>query len=215
MSEIDIIKIVATVAALIVAIVGHEIMHGYVAYKYGDDTAKNEGRLNINPIRHVDPIGTIAVPALLFFAGAPFLFGWAKPVPVNIVTVVSNGGYFGAVGVALAGVAYNFSLAVAASIALGMYGQPQSLDEVFIFYLLAQLVIINIVLGVFNLWPVPPLDGANAVKYIAMHFNLRNFVNLIQKLEPYGMVIIILILITPLKNILFAPAISMIQALIG
>jgi len=215
MSEIDIIKIVATAIALIVAIVGHEIMHGYVAYRYGDDTARLEGRLSINPIKHIDPIGTVAVPAILFIAGAPFLFGWAKPVPVNIVTVVRNGGYFGAVAVALAGVAFNFVVAIAASVMLGVHVSPNSLGEVFIFYLLAQLVIINVVLGVFNLWPVPPLDGANAMKYIAMHLNLKGMVQLLQKLEPYGMVIIVVILITPLKTIFFAPAIHIIQALLS
>ncbi|MGM0622650.1 MAG: site-2 protease family protein [Campylobacterota bacterium] len=215
MSEIDIIRIVTTVIALIVAIVGHEIMHGYVAYKYGDNTAKDEGRLNINPIRHVDPVGTIAVPALLFVAGAPFLFGWAKPVPVNIVTVVRNGGYFGAVGVALAGVTYNFTLAVLASIVLGSYAEPSTLSQAFVYSLLAQLVIINVVLGVFNLWPVPPLDGSNALKYVAMHFNMRSIVNVMQKLEPYGMIVIIVILVTPLKNIFFAPAIYLLQSLLS
>jgi len=214
MSEIDIIKIVATAIALVVAIVGHEIMHGYVAYRYGDDTAKLEGRLSINPIKHIDPIGTVAVPAILFIAGAPFLFGWAKPVPVDIVTVVRNGGYFGAVAVALAGVAFNFVLAIAASMMLGLNGTPNSFYEVFIFYLLVQLVVINVVLGVFNLWPVPPLDGANAIKYIAMHLNLQGVVQLLQKLEPYGMVILVVILITPLKTIFFAPAIHIIQALL-
>jgi len=214
MSEIDIIKIVATAIALIIAIVGHEIMHGYVAYRYGDDTARLEGRLSINPIKHIDPIGTVVVPAILFIVGAPFLFGWAKPVPVNIVTVVRNGGYFGAVAVALAGVTFNFALAIAASMMLGVYGITNGLHEVFIFYLLAQLVIINVVLGVFNLWPVPPLDGANAIKYIAMYLNLQWIVQLLQKLEPYGMVILVVILITPLKTILFAPAIYIIQALL-
>ncbi len=214
MSEIDIIKAVATVIALIVAIVGHEIMHGFVAYKYGDNTAKNENRLSINPVKHVDPIGTIAVPAVLFVSGAPFLFGWAKPVPVNIVTVVRNGGYGGAIGVALAGVTFNFALAALASVFLGGLDQPQSLGSAFVFMLLAQLVIINVVLGVFNLWPIPPLDGANAIKYMAMHFNLRGVVNALQKIEPYGMILVIVVIITPLQKIFFAPAIKLIQLLL-
>jgi len=214
MSEIDVVKIVATVVALIVAIVGHEIMHGYIAYKYGDNTAKEEGRLSINPIKHVDPVGTVLVPAMLFFVGAPFLFGWAKPVPVNIVTVVRNGGYFGAVSVALAGVTFNFVLAIVAATIVTTLAQPTGMLEAFIFLLLVQTVIINVVLGVFNLWPIPPLDGANALKYIAMHFNMRSFVNLLQKIEPYGMVLVIIVIVTPLKTVFFAPAIYLMNLLL-
>jgi Zn-dependent protease len=214
MSEIDVVKIVATVVALIVAIVGHEIMHGYIAYKYGDNTAKGEGRLSINPIKHVDPVGTVLVPAMLFIVGAPFLFGWAKPVPVNIVTVVRNGGYFGAVSVALAGVTFNFVLAIVAATIVTTMAQPTGMFEAFIFLLLVQTVIINVVLGVFNLWPIPPLDGANALKYIAMHFNMRSFVNLLQKIEPYGMVLVIIVIITPLKTVFFAPAIYLMNLLL-
>jgi Zn-dependent protease len=214
MSEIDVVKIVATVVALIVAIVGHEIMHGYIAYKYGDNTAKEEGRLSINPIKHVDPVGTVLVPAMLFIVGAPFLFGWAKPVPVNIVTVVRNGGYFGAVSVALAGVTFNFVLAIVAATIVTTLAQPTGMFEAFIFLLLVQTVVINVVLGVFNLWPIPPLDGANALKYIAMHFNMRSFVNLLQKIEPYGMVLVIIVIVTPLKTVFFAPAIYLMNLLL-
>lgn len=214
MSEIDIIKIIATIVALVVAVVGHEIMHGYIAYKYGDSTAKEQNRLSINPIKHIDPIGTVAVPAMLFIVGAPFLFGWAKPVPVNIVTVVRNGGYFGAVSVALAGVTYNFALAVLCSVFVFSFAQPQTAFEAFIFFLLVQTVIINVVLGVFNLWPIPPLDGANALKYIAMQLDFRKFVEWMQKIEPYGMVLLIIVIITPLKNIFFAPAIYLINMLL-
>jgi len=104
MSEIEILKVIASILALAVAIIGHEIMHGYIAYRYGDNTAKSQGRLSINPIVHVDLVGTIILPAVLYITGAPFLFGWAKPVPVNISTVIRNGGYNGAIAVALAGI---------------------------------------------------------------------------------------------------------------
>jgi len=87
MNEIEILKLAAMVVALIVAIVGHEIMHGWVAFKYGDHTAKDLGRLSINPLIHIDPVGTLLLPAVLYFTGAPFIFGWAKPVPVNMHTV--------------------------------------------------------------------------------------------------------------------------------
>jgi len=111
MSEIEILKIVASIIALAVAIIGHEIMHGWVAYKYGDNTAKSQGRLSINPIVHIDPVGTILIPAMLYFMHAPFLFGWAKPVPVNIATVIRRGGLNAAIAVALAGITYNLVLA--------------------------------------------------------------------------------------------------------
>jgi len=91
-SEAELLKLITIILALAVAIIGHEIMHGWVAYKYGDSTAKSQGRLSINPIIHIDPVGTIIVPAVLYFTGAPFIFGWAKPVPVNISTVIKNGG---------------------------------------------------------------------------------------------------------------------------
>lgn len=159
------IQIVAMVAALAVAIIGHEIMHGFVAYKYGDMTAKYEGRLSINPIVHIDPIGTIVVPLLLFVAGSPFLFGWAKPVPVNIWTVIRNGGYNGAIAVALAGIAYNLILAVSASFLL-----PIAPEGSFASQLLFYLVLYNVVLAVFNTWPIPPLDGSNALGFVGKKF---------------------------------------------
>ena len=155
------IQIVAMVAALAVAIIGHEIMHGFVAYKYGDMTAKYEGRLSINPIVHIDPIGTIVVPLLLFVAGSPFLFGWAKPVPVNIWTVIRNGGYNGAIAVALAGIAYNLILAVSASFLL-----PIAPEGSFASQLLFYLVLYNVVLAVFNTWPIPPLDGSRILQLL-------------------------------------------------
>ena len=115
MESIDWIELVAAIAALLVAIIGHEIMHGWVAHKYGDNTAKDAGRLSINPISHIDPIGSILVPASMYFIpmllgmGGGFLFGWAKPVPVNTQTVINNGGYNAAMQVSLAGIVYNFT----------------------------------------------------------------------------------------------------------
>ncbi len=213
-SEIDILKIAAIILSLMVAIIGHEIMHGYVAYRYGDDTAKDAGRLSINPIVHVDPIGTIVVPLLLYISGAPFLFGWAKPVPVNIGTVIYNGGYKAAVAVALAGVSYNFLLAVAASLVLGFFTQPNSLFEAFIGLFLMYSVIYNVVLGVFNLWPFPPLDGANALRYISMQFRWQPVIDLLNKIEPIGMILLIIVIATPLSQWFFMPAMWLIDLLL-
>ena len=121
MDTLKLLEISAMVLALMIAIIGHEIMHGYVAYRYGDDTAKYQGRLSINPLVHVDIVGTIIVPALLFFSQAPFMFGWAKPVPIFMPTVIQNGGYKAAIHVSLAGIAYNFFLAIVCAIILSFF----------------------------------------------------------------------------------------------
>jgi len=215
MSEIELIKIAATVVALAVAIIGHEIMHGWVAWRYGDPTAKAAGRLSPNPVVHIDPVGTVAVPALLYISGAPFLFGWAKPVPVDIFTVIRNGGYKGAVAVALAGVAYNFTLALAASALFPLFAAPDSLFGAFVGYFLMFSVVYNVVLGVFNLWPFPPLDGANALRYVAMEFHWRPVVELLNRIEPVGMVLLIIVIATPLSEWFFMPADWLISRLIG
>jgi len=205
MSEADIIKLSAMVLALIVAIVGHEIMHGWVAYKYGDNTARSLGRLSINPLIHVDPVGTLLVPAVLYFSGAPFVFGWAKPVPINMHTVIRNGGTNAAVAVSLAGITYNFILAALCAVLLPALTHPQSAFEAFVTLFVYQTFLINILLGVFNLWPIPPLDGAQAVRYLAQGWNMKGFVSLYDKIYPYGMILLVIVLFTPLSNLLFAP----------
>lgn len=215
MNEADILKISATIAALIVAIVGHEIMHGWVAFKYGDTTAKDQGRLSINPIIHIDPVGTILVPAILFFTGAPFLFGWAKPVPVNMHTVLKNGGPNAAVAVSLAGITYNFAVAAICAVAFPLLTHPESLMGAFFTYFVFQSIVLNVLLGVFNLWPIPPLDGANAVRYLAESWNLKGVVAFYDKIYPYGMIIVILVLMTPLSVLLFQPVSWIVKLLLS
>lgn len=207
MENSEIIKIVATVLALAVAIIGHEIMHGYMAYRYGDYTAKNAGRLSINPLVHIDPVGTIVLPAVLFFTGAPFLFGWAKPVPINIREVIRNAGYKGAINVALAGIYYNFGLAIFASVLLKYMdlGSIGSMFELFIVYFILQSLIYNVVLGFFNLLPIPPLDGSHALSYFAAWNRWYKIVNFYNSIERYGMVILFLIIATPASGYFFAP----------
>ena len=206
MSQIEIIKIVASILALAIAIIGHEIMHGYIAYKYGDNTAKNLGRLSINPIVHVDLVGTILLPAILYITGAPFLFGWAKPVPIDTNTVIRNGGYGAAIAVALAGITYNLILAIFMATIYPAFDHPNSLFQAFIAIFIAQSIIINVVLAVFNLWPIPPLDGSLALRYLAQKLNWRSFVEFYDKIYPYGMIILFAILFIPqLSSILFMP----------
>lgn len=215
LNDIDIIKILVTIVSLMIAIIGHEIMHGLVAYKFGDSTAKDAGRLSINPIVHVDPIGTIVVPALLYISGVPFLFGWAKPVPVNIQTVILNGGYKAGIAVALAGVTYNFTIAIVASILLGMLDAPNSIVSAIIVLFLMYSVVYNIVLGVFNLWPFPPLDGSNALRFLAMQFRWDFIINLLNRIEPIGMILLIIVIATPLSQWFFMPARWLIGILLG
>lgn len=205
MNEVELLKILAMVIALAVSIIGHEIMHGWVAYKYGDMTAKSLGRLKINPLVHIDPVGTILVPTILFFSGAPFIFGWAKPVPININTVIRNGGSGAAVAVSLAGITYNFLLAALCAAFFPLVVQPESVLGAFLALLLYQSVLINVLLGVFNLWPIPPLDGAQALRYLAEGMNWRSFAAFYDKIYPYGMIILIAVLFTPIATYLFEP----------
>lgn len=223
MDFIDILKIITAVLALMIAIIGHEIMHGYIAYKYGDMTAKNAGRLSINPLLHVDMVGTIIVPATLYLLpillgmGPGFIFGWAKPVPINMRTVINRGGYNAAMQVSLAGIVYNFTIAAFASMALVTMDAPITTDSVFYIFtymLIMQLVVINVVLGVFNLLPIPQFDGAHFLMYLALKFNQKEIAEAFYRLERYGMIIVLVVLMTPLKDYLLIIPVQMVLNLL-
>ncbi|WP_424136433.1 site-2 protease family protein [Roseomonas chloroacetimidivorans] len=154
----------AAALAAILAITLHEAAHGYAARALGDDTAARLGRLSLNPLRHVDPVGTLLIPGLLVVSQlllsgrVDVLFGWAKPVPVNVMALRNP--RYGMVLVAAAGPAMNLALAIAASILLHPFqgvGQDNVMDWVGNFLLLS--LIGNLVLGAFNMIPIPPLDG--------------------------------------------------------
>ena len=221
MNSTDLLPIVASIIALLIAIIGHEIMHGWVAHKYGDNTAKSMGRLSINPLVHIDPMGSILVPAMTYFipmllgASSGFLFGWAKPVPVNMQTVIRNGGYNAAIQVSLAGIAYNLFMATLFSVILTTMYTPETKDSFFI--LLAwSLVQINVVLAVLNLLPIPGFDGSHFVSYLALKFKMYKVAELFAKAEPYGMIVIIIILMTPLKiPLLVWPTQTLLQLLLS
>ena len=223
MESIDLLKLIASVLALAIAIIGHEIMHGWVAYRYGDTTAKNAGRLSINPLVHVDLVGTIIVPISMYFlpmllgADNGFLFGWANPVPINTSTVIRNAGYNGAMQVDLAGIVYNFTLAALASVVLVSMTQPyvnDSLFYIFTYIFIMQLLVINVVLGVFNLLPIPQFDGAHFLMHLSLKYKINAVAEFFYKNERYGMLIVLVILMTPLKDyLLFTPVQIILQLL--
>ncbi|HYX01925.1 MAG TPA: site-2 protease family protein [Reyranella sp.] len=183
----------AWVLPVLLAITLHEAAHGFVAHWLGDDTAWRLGRVSLNPFKHIDPFGTIVLPAMLLLLRSPFLFGYAKPVPVN----------FGAlrnprrdmVWVAAAGPATNLLLATAAALLAHLVGFVPAGGREWVLQNLQNAIIINVVLAVFNMIPLPPLDGGRVAVGL-----LPNALALpLARLERYGMLILIgLIFILPL-----------------
>ena len=211
-SDLKIIEFITMALALLVAIIGHEIMHGAVANHYGDSTAKMYGRLTINPLKHIDPVGSIIFPAFLYLSqtmmgvASPMIFGWAKPVPVNMSRVIDNGGFMGAFWVSMAGVIYNLVMAVMASFLISSFYPPHNLGDAFFYMFLYYMVVINVVLMVLNLLPIPPLDGSNALSYLSMQLGTVKIAQFMNKIEKYGMIILLIILFSPLSDYVFYPA---------
>ena len=206
MNDFNILSIVISICALLVAVIGHEIMHGLSALYYGDDSAKIAKRLSINPIKHIDLVGSIILPLILLLLNAPFMFGWAKPVPVNIREVIKNGGYNGAIIVSLAGIIYNFLLAIVASMLLKSGIISKDGIDIILYAFLIKLVIINVILGFFNLLPIPPLDGSQALGYLSLKFNNDVIPRFFNKIERFGIFILLgILLIPPLAKIILQP----------
>jgi Zn-dependent protease len=177
------------VLPLVIAITFHEAAHGFVAHHFGDNTAWDRGRVSFNPLRHIDPFGTLVLPAILLLSHSPFLFGYAKPVPVNFRALRNP--RLDMVWVALAGPATNIVLALIAATAFhGVAYLPESAAQ-WVADNLKNALVINIVLAVFNMLPIPPLDGGR----VAVGLLPRVLAVPLSRLEPYGMLILIGILI--------------------
>jgi Zn-dependent protease len=195
---------------LVIAIVFHEVAHGYVARMLGDQTAAERGRLTLNPIRHVDPVGTLLVPMVLALAHAP-IFGWAKPVPV--VTARLNHPRRDMALVALAGPGTNLILAVVAAAALGLWatwsgGLPQVGIGKFLVDNLGSFLLINVFLAIFNLLPVPPFDGGHVVEAILP----RPLAVQYAKLHRYAFpVMLVLLVVLPM----LAPRANVVARVVG
>jgi len=176
------------VLPVILAVTFHEAAHGFVAYRFGDDTARQAGRMTLNPFRHVDPLGTILLPALLLLLRAPFLFGYAKPVPVNFGRLRHPRRDM--IWVALAGPGMNVLLAIVSSLLFYSVPWVSPQPAEWIAENLVHSIQLNAVLCVFNMLPLPPLDGGR----VAVGILPRPLALPLARLEPYGMMILLLLL---------------------
>lgn len=186
----SLITMLVGVVIVLMSITVHELAHGYVAYRLGDPTAKNQGRLTLNPIKHLDPIGAL----LLFVVG----FGWAKPVPVN--PYYFNGDRNkGMMKVSVAGPAANLLLAflMVVFLQIGLGGQSYTLT-----YFFAQGILLNIYLAVFNLIPIPPLDGS---KILAGFLPPKTAYQYLNTIERYGFIILFALVVFNITSIIINP----------
>ena len=175
---------------VLVAVILHEIAHGAVAYRLGDPTARDAGRLTLNPIPHIDPIGTVALPAMLIFSGSPFVFGYARPVPVNFARLRQPKRDM--VLVAAAGPVTNLILASLSATAFKAMVPPGAAIEGFIPLMMLYSVFLNIALAVFNMIPIPPLDGGR----VATGLLPRSLALPLARLEPFGIFIVLALLMS-------------------
>lgn len=181
--------VVITLGVILVSMVLHELAHGFVAYRLGDDTAKTDGRLTLNPLKHLDPILSIAMPLLLLLTGGP-VFGGAKPVPVDSRKL--RHGAWGMALVAIAGPLTNILLAFLGFLlgyftgAFTMAGLTSLWGQV-----MSSFVMVNLGFGIFNLIPIPPLDGSRVLYAIAPDAVRR----LLEKIEPFGMMIVLILVV--------------------
>jgi len=189
---------------VVLAVILHEVAHGWVADRLGDDTARWMGRLTLNPLKHLDPVGTVLIPLLLLVLHSPFLFGYARPVPVNFNKLRRPKQDM--VWVAMAGPATNLILAFISSLLLALVVKgPPAMDWLIqpVSLMCQASIIINMVLCIFNLLPLPPLDGGR----IAVGLLPEPISHHLARLEPFGFFIIIALLLMGLFQNILGPVI--------
>jgi Zn-dependent protease len=197
------------VLPLIFAITFHEAAHAFVAHRLGDNTASELGRVSFNPLKHIDPFGTVILPGILLLSHSPFLFGYAKPVPVNFRALRNP--RLGMVWVALAGPATNIALALSAAAAFHALPLVPANAAQWVADNLKNALIINVVLAVFNMLPIPPLDGGRVA--VGLLPNVLAYP--LSRLEPYGMLILIgILIILPLAGSQFGLNLDVISAIL-
>ncbi|MBP9711687.1 MAG: site-2 protease family protein [Candidatus Pacebacteria bacterium] len=194
------------IAILIMSIVIHEVSHGFMAEYFGDDTARNEGRLTLNPIRHLDIFGSILLPAFLVLSNAGFLFGWAKPVPYNPNNLRDL--KWGTFWVAAAGVIANFFIAIIFGLII-RFTLPLNFSPSF-YSITSLIVVVNLGLGIFNLVPIPPLDGSK----ILFSFLPRSLYPVLLFIEQYALILLLAFVIF-FSNSLYPILVYLYQALTG
>ena len=199
-----------SIIPVLLAITVHEAAHGYAAKHFGDKTAYFLGRITLNPIKHIDPIGTVVIPGMLLLLSAPFLFGWAKPVPVNFSNL--NNPKKDMMWVALAGPASNLVMAIIWAIILGLFKSSGTSYALFIIGMAQVGIMINLVLMLLNLLPIPPLDGGRmAVSLLPSPWSYK-----LASIERYGMFILIFLIVSGLLSAILLPLLRFFQGtLIG